>query len=677
MSAMVGSDVGGTFTDLVIIDRSLGEIQVAKVLSSRVDQSESLMSGLADLGIDLGSVEVLVHGTTVATNALIERTGATVGLITTRGFRDLLELRRRDRPHIYGLKGEFRPLVPRHLRVEVDERTDSKGQIVVPVDPLEVASAGRHLYEAGCEVVVVAFLNAYANPANEIAATRALGSVWPNDWIVAAAELIPEYREFERTSTAVVNGYLLPTVGRYLNRLADGLKDRGYDREVLVVQSNAGVMSRAVAAAVPVATMLSGPAAGAVAAAWTAANAGFDRAISYDMGGTSLDVCLIVEGRPLVRDETRMEFGIPIRVTVADIHAIGAGGGSIASIDDTGLLRVGPRSAGASPGPACYGRGGEEPTLTDANLVLGRLGPDVVIGEGQSLRLSLALAAKALAPIADSLDLGVEQAAEAIVQVAEYHSAGAVRLVSVQRGYDPRDFVVVAFGGSGALHAYSLLTEVGIRRLIIPPYPGITSALGCVLCDLRHDFVRTVDVALHQLDPRVVAAVYAAHSEQGRDLILSEGETEAIEIVCQADMAYDGQTHLIRVTLPGPTPDLDEMRVAFLETYRTRFGYLLEEEVPIAVMNIRTSVIGVRPKLDPRLVGGWSKRQASKATPRPHPVFFGGRWIEANLYDRSGLPPGSSLQGPSVVHQTDATSFVPPDFVATVDDLGNLIVDVR
>lgn len=672
MSEIIGIDVGGTFTDVISIDPLNRRAVVAKVLSNSADQSTSVIAGINLVDATFEDSTVLVHGTTVGTNALIERNGGTVGLITTHGFRDVLELRRRDRPQPYGLTGEFHPLVPRHLRKEVQERVDAAGRVLVGVDTEEVVAAGEELLKGGCEVVVVAFIHSYANNSNELAAVEALRGLWPNNWIVAAGELLPEYQEFERTSTAVVNGYLLPPVGRYLDRVAGRLQELGYQKDLLVVQSNGGVMSLPYAARTPGATMLSGPAAGTVAASWVAEQVGANRAISFDMGGTSLDVCLIVDGRPLVRNETQMEFGMPIRFSIADIHTIGAGGGSIAHLDRAGMLRVGPRSAGASPGPASYGLGGNAPTLTDANLLLGRLGTDPKIGQDR-IELDTKRAAKAMAKIAEGLDLSIEEAAEAVVTIADHQSAGAVRLISVERGHDPRDFVLVAYGGSGGLHAASLLEQLAVKQVVVPAFPGITSALGCVLCDLRHDFVQTIRLPLDELDTERTSSVFASHISQGLAVIEEEGEVEGVQIACQVEMSYEGQTHLVRATLPTPDADSGQFRTVFEDTYQARFGYKLAD-VPITVMNLRTSVVGIRPSFDKAAL---APEPEVESDPQPQDMFVGGDWIQGTVYERGFLRPGQDIVGPAVIRQSDATSFVQPEVRGICDDFGNLILEPR
>jgi N-methylhydantoinase A len=420
MPRLVGVDIGGTNTDLVLVDTEARRLVTAKVPSTPVNQAEGLMAGLEALGAPLDAIDLLVHGTTVATNAVIERKGARCGLITTSGFRDVLELRRRDRPQTYGLIGTFEPLIERRFRREVAERMDAAGAVLTKLDRAEVQAIARGLASEGCEVLVIAFLHAYANPEHERAAAAAAAEVWPNDYIVVSSDIMPAVREFERSSTAAVSGYVQPLIGRYLARLTDRLGKGGYQRDLLVVQSNGGVMGAAVATRFAANTILSGPAAGVTAGAAIASELGLARAVSCDMGGTSLDICVIRDGAPDLTQQKQLAFGVPLCVPMLDADAIGAGGGSLARIDAAGILQVGPESAGAAPGPVAYGRGGTVPTITDANLVLGILAPEVEGGSNAgSIPLDRAKARDAIAErIGAPLGLGAEAAAEAIVTVA-------------------------------------------------------------------------------------------------------------------------------------------------------------------------------------------------------------------------------------------------------------------
>jgi N-methylhydantoinase A len=498
-TTLVGVDVGGTFTDLAWFDEATRAFCTAKVPSNRGDEAVGFIEGLRTFG-PVGDLGAIVHGTTVGTNALLERKGAKLGLITTKGFRDVLEMRRRDRPNTWGLWGDFIPVAERAMRLEVNERTLANGAIRQAVEPTEVQVAARELLAKGAEALAIIFINAYANPANERAAYAAAKAVWPNLHVAHSAEILPEIREFERTSTTALNGYLQPVVASYLGKLEDALNADGFQGSFHIVQSNGGVMSTTAARRFPIRTALSGPAAGVIAAGAIAAAAGMSDVITADLGGTSFDVSLIADGKPSLAAQTTIDFGLVVRTPMVEITTIGAGGGSIAHVDAGGLLAVGPESAGSRPGPVCYGQGNMRPTLTDANVALGRINAERPIG-GKLARLDV-VAAKAalLTHVGQPLGLSAEQAAEAVIRVANARMAGAIRLVSVERGHDPAKFTAVPFGGGGALHVGALIREVGLKAALVPRYPGITSALGCIIADIRADRVQTINAPLDGLD---------------------------------------------------------------------------------------------------------------------------------------------------------------------------------
>ena len=494
-SFTVGIDVGGTFTDLLAIDPATNEVKLAKVPTTVENQAIGFMAALAAAGLDPALLQAVVHGTTTTTNAVLERKIAKVGLITTKGFRDVLELGRRTRPQAYGLRGTFTPVIDREVRLEVPERMDADGKVLTPLDEVAVADAARRLLAAGCEAVVIHFLHSYINPAHERRAAEIVRGLWPNAYVTAGHAILSEYREYERGVTAAVNASVQPVLDRYLSRLRTELKAKGYDRDLLVMQGNGGTISSQLIAEAAVNTVMSGPASGVMAAAYTGRASGHPNLITYDMGGTSPDVGLIENAVPQVSGELELEYAMPIHVPMVDVHTIGAGGGSIASVDAAGMLRVGPESAGARPGPICYGRGGAEPTITDSNLVLGRLNPDKLLGVDHPVTLDH-VRGLVLEKVGQRLGLDAEAAAAAILRIANDRMAGAVRLVSLSRGHDPRDFALFAFGGAGPLHATALARELGIPTVLVPVRPGITNALGCVVADLRHDYVRTVNKPL-------------------------------------------------------------------------------------------------------------------------------------------------------------------------------------
>jgi N-methylhydantoinase A len=679
--SIVGVDVGGTFTDIFILDEATGKASVAKVPTTRPDQSGGFLAGVKSAGDDLSAMRTVVHGTTAGTNALLERKGAKIGLITTQGFRDTLEMRRRDRRATWGLRGDFEPVVPRDRRLEVPERTFADGSIETPVDIAAVEAAARELLTMGCQAVALIFINAYANPANEQAAANALRTLWPNSHVSVSSEILPEIREFERTSTTVLNAYLQPEVAGYLGRLESGLRDGGFGGEFLLVQSNGGVMAVETACRLPVRTALSGPAAGVIAAGYIATSAGYDNIITGDVGGTSFDVSLIADGQSALAAQTSIDFGMVVRTPMIEITTIGAGGGSIAWVDKGGLLNIGPQSAGSNPGPVAYGRGNDRPTVTDANIVLGRIDAEKPIGGGLE-KLDVEAARTAIdTHVGAPLGLKTEDAAEAILKVANARMAGAIRLVSIERGHDPQTFSFMPFGGGGALHACALVDECELARALVPRFPGVTSALGCVIADMRQDFVQTINTTLAALDEAELGTMIQAHVDEGMALLDASGvQFGARDVQVELDMAYAGQTHTVAVPITVEmtgaqviAPISDTIREAFEEAYRAAFSRLLEGGVQ-RILNLRTSTIGRRPKFD---LSSLAPDEAN-ATSTPYgsrSVRMNGAWHDTALYDRLTLPVGTVIDGPAILTQPDTTILVEPRFKGRVDSFGNFIIE--
>ena len=701
---LAGVDVGGTFTDLLFMDETVGDVRLAKVPTTTENQAFGVLAALERAGVDPASLDLLVHGTTTTTNALLERKLATTGLITTRGFRDVLELGRRTRPKPYGLTGWFEPLIPRELRLEVSERMDAEGRVVVPLDEDAVAAAARELLALGCESVVIHFLHAYRNPEHERRARRIAAALWPNDHVTAGHEILSEFREYERGTAAAVNACVQPILARYLSRLVEELASRSYRHDVLVMRGNGGTVSARVAAGTAVNTVMSGPASGVMAAAWTAARAGFENVITYDMGGTSCDVGLVRDGTPAVSSELEVEYAVPIHVPMVDVHTIGAGGGSIALVNEAGLLQVGPESAGAAPGPICFGRGGERVTITDANLLLGRLNPHTLLSVERPVPLD-AIASRFDEQIGTPLGLDAEEAAAAVLRIANDRMAGALRMVSLSRGHDPRDFALFAFGGAGPLHAADLAHELGIPRVVVPARPGITNALGCMVADLRHDFVRTVNTPLTALDVRTVHETLAEQIRRGHEMLGRERvRFDAVRVIHSADMQFQGQSHILSVPLQTATPNIDELQRLFESAYWKRFEVELPE-IRAVLVNLHTAVLGRRPGIALAALAGGDGAERKvpadetlpPATPAPNPIrasvrigerpagrgttgrrsvrFPSGR-CTTPILRRESLSPGSTLEGPAVIEQLDTTTVLPPGFRAVVDDTSNLIVDV-
>ena len=676
---IVGVDVGGTFTDLVYLDASLpGGLALAKVPTTLDNQAGGVMAALAAAGVDTACLDQIVHGTTTTTNALLERKVARTGLITTRGFRDVLELGRRTRPTPYGLTGHFEPLIPRELRLEVAERMDSEGAVLTPLDEDAVAAAADALKEAGCEAVVIHFLHSYANPSHERRAEEIVRARWPEAEVTAGSAILSEFREYERGTTAAVNATVQPVLRRYLKRLTDRLEEGGYRRTLLVMQGNGGTISAERAADQAVNTVMSGPASGVMAAAYTARAAGFANVLTYDMGGTSSDVGLIIDGIPSIHSELDLEYGMPIHVPMVDVHTIGAGGGSIASVDASGLLKVGPESAGAMPGPICYARGGTQPTITDANLVLGRLDPARLLSVDNPVSLE-DVRARIVEAVGDPLGLSADAAAAAILRVANDRMAGAIRMVSLSKGHDPRDFVLFAFGGAGPLHATALARELAVPTVVVPARPGITNAIGCAVADLRHDFVNTLNTPLEALDIAAAHSLFAAQEAEGRALLEAEGVVLAdVEIRRSVDMQFLGQSHILQVPLESATPSLDDLARLFASAYWERFAVELPEIRPVLV-NLHTAVLGHRPAVPLAQLAASDDRAASveEAREATREVWFeAAGWQATPVYRRERLPEGAGFDGPAIVSQFDSTTIIEPGQTARLDDFGNLLVTV-
>ncbi|MGI3166103.1 hydantoinase/oxoprolinase family protein [Pseudooceanicola sp. 200-1SW] len=675
---VIGCDVGGTFTDLVLMDPATGEVRIAKVPSTLDDQSRGVMNAVAEAQATLPETALIVHGTTTTTNAVLERKLARTGIITTQGFRDVLELGRRTRPQAYGMKGDFKPLIPRDLRLEVPERMDAEGRVITPLDEDALRAAAQALLDQGCAAVVIHFLHSYRNPAHELRAGEILKEVWPNPYVTLGHALLSESREYERGVTAAVNASVQPILDRYVQNLAGSLEQGGYAGELLVMNGNGGMVSARRVATEAARTVMSGPASGVMAAAFTGRAAGIPNLLTYDMGGTSTDVALIRDAQPAVSNEIEVEYAMPIHVPMVDVRTVGAGGGSIARVTAAGLLEVGPDSAGATPGPICYGRGGTEPTISDANLLLGRLDPARLksVEGGVTLETVRQIFAEKLG---DPLGLTPEQAAEAVIQLANVKMAGAIRMVSVSLGADPRDFALFAFGGAGPLHAASLARELGVPRVLTPARPGITNALGCLVADLRHDFTRTVGQPLDNLDMAALADTLTAQAEEGRALIAREKvEITETRVLHSLDMQFIGQTHLLRVTLEGPVISREALQAAFEEVYWKRFHVRLDT-IRAAVVNANTSVIGARNSLDPARLIPAEHRKATlaEALRATRPVIFDGETYETPLYRRDLLPADAAFDGPAILEQMDTTILVPPGDRVTTDAIGNILIEIR
>lgn len=677
-NVVAGIDVGGTFTDLLLIDgKDGGTVRIAKTPTTVENQAHGVIAALAETGFPIAEIDLIVHGTTTTTNAVLERRLAKTGMITTRGFRDVIELGRRTRPQPYGMTGVFVPIIPRNLRLEVTERVEASGRVREPLDEDGMRAAVAELAAAGCEALVIHFLHSYANPWHERRAAEIAAETWPNGHITTGHSLLSEAREFERGVTASVNAAVQPILERYVARLRDELATRGYRSDFLIMNGNGGMISARFVTREAAKTVMSGPASGVIAAAYTGRRAGFENLVTYDMGGTSTDVALILNAEPAVSNEIEIEYAMPIHVPMVAVHTVGAGGGSIARVDASGLIQVGPESAGANPGPICYGRGGTEPTITDANLVLGRLDPKKLLAVDNPVTVE-AVRKIFEDRIGKATGLDGVAAAGAVLRLGNIKMAGAIRMVSMSRGHDPRDFTLFAFGGAGPLHASALARELGLPRVLVPARPGITNALGCVVADLRHDFVNTINQPVAMLDEQRVRDVLARHRAEGEALIAKEAvRPQSIRVSHSADMQFVGQTHLVNVPLPSAHVDRATLQGLFEKAYFARFQVELPE-IRANLVNLNTSVTGVRPDIDlSRLIDPAGRMATLEGALREvRPVWFDGGWRDTAVYERERLPLDAAIEGPAILEQMDATTVLEPGDRARSDRDGNMIVEV-
>jgi len=688
----LGVDIGGTFTDIILVDAESGQVHIDKVLTTPHDPSVGFLEGvervLRGAGTDPAGVRYVVHATTVATNAIIEGKVARTAFVTTDGFRDMLEIARQVRPSLYDLRFEKpRPLVPRERCYGVPERLDARGRVLTPLDHDAVRRVAESLAQERIEAVAVCLLHAYANPAHEQIAGQILRAALPGAVVSLSSDVAPEFREYFRASTTVINASIQPIVARYLQHIEDRLRATGVSAELLVMQSNGGVFSFAAARERPVFMVESGPAAGVIAAAHLGGVLGYRDVISFDMGGTTTKAGLVLDGRPRVTKDyevgaaaqpgvgSHRGSGYPIRTPVIDLVEIGAGGGSIAWVDSGGGLRVGPVSAGADPGPACYDRGGTEPTITDANLVLGRLNPDYFLGG--ELRLNVERARWAIQEkCANRLGLDVVAAAHGIVEIANATMVNALRLVSVQRGYDPREFALVAFGGAGPVHANRLIAETQIRTALIPMSPGTASAMGLLVSDLRHEYSATMIQRIDRVDLLVTERAFQGLEAEGREALRREGSDPAdISLVRQMDMRYVGQGYELTIAVPPGrlSPDVCARLVErFHDEHGRAYGYSAPSE-PVELVNLRVTAVGaiVKPPAGGRMV----RARGLETTPTSgRPVYFAecGGYVDCPIYDRYRMAPETVVNGPAVVEEFDSTTVIHPGSRGRIDAFGNL-----
>jgi N-methylhydantoinase A len=657
----VGVDIGGTFTDLVVFDEVTGALERTKTLTTPRAPEDGFLKAVADIKVNAEEVSHFLHGTTLVTNLIIERTGAKLGLITTKGFRDVLEIQRSYRDELYNLQWDKpKALVPRRLRLTIDERIAADGTVLRPADPEETRAIVAHLLGEGVEAIAVCFINAYANPANEQAVARIVQEMAPRLALSLSSEVDPRIREYERVSTTVLNAYAMPRMHRYMSRLDQALpRDDG----IKYMHSGGGVIPGATAERFPIQLLYSGPAGGVLAGRFLAAALGEPNVCTIDMGGTSLDVCLIRDGEPDSRDTIEVEWGIPARTQSIDIHSIGAGGGSIVWFDAGGALRVGPESAGSDPGPACYCRGGTRPTVTDANLLLGILNPEGLLGG--RLRLDPDRAALAFREIAERFAVNVEQAAAGVYRIVTANLAEAIREVTVKRGTDPRDFALVAFGGAGGQHAAAVAREMEMKGAIFPRNASTFSAFGLLTADLKNTLAKSLMVPLTRASAETIEADF--HELVGRArrfLDESESGLERVYADRWADIRYVGQSHEVAVPINPQRVDLNTVYADFERLHQRLYGTKLAD--PAEIVNIRVTVIGQVPRLkakpfvptEIRTVPSGERRTAF--TDRPVPIFW-----------RDSLPPGWRHAGPCLIEEVDSVIYI-PDGAAEIDAYGSI-----
>ena len=664
----VAVDVGGTFTDICILDEDGGEIQVGKVPSTE-DPIEAVVTGVVDAGIDLRDVVLFSHGTTVATNALITRNLPPAAMVTTRHFRDVLEIRRGTKPDLWDAYNDVAPpYIRRRDRFEVTERIDYAGEVVTPLDEAEARKVAAVLRKRGVQTVAVCFVNAYANPAHELRMREILEEELPGVDVSTSAEVLPEIFEHERFSTTVANAVLSPLVSGYVSRLQERLSEQGYAGDLLLLHSGGGVMTPRLAQRYAVRLAASGIAAGAIASRHIATLCGYPNAIGFDMGGTSTDVSLVYGGEERVTKEWFVEYGYPICFPSIEVLTIGAGGGSFAWIDEAGSLRNGPQSAGAHPGPACYGEGNDRPTNTDANVVLGRLGEQLI---GGAMTLNRAAAERAIAQhVAEPLGLGLVEAADAVLQVANANMADAMRLISIRRGYDPRDFCLVAFGGAGPLHGAALAEELSIPTVLVPPSPGITSALGCLLVDIRHDLSAMFLAHVDTVDLGKLETEFGKLEDEARERLAAEGvPEEQMSIQRLVDMRYLGQWRSLTIPVSAPV-DLPEAMATFHAEHERAYNYRRDGS-PVEIYRLSLRAVGITPKPQLRRYELNGAGAAAAGSRQVHFDASGGA-LETPVYDRATLPAGARIEGPAVIEQLDSTTLVPPGWRARVDEWLNI-----
>ncbi len=669
----VAVDVGGTFTDICIMDEDTGAIRIEKTASTPADPMQAIMNGLEQGRIDLSAVTMFSHGTTVATNALITRRLPRTAMVCTEGFRDVVEIRRANKEDLWDTyKDVAKPYIPRRDRLTVGERVDAEGVVLEALNEDDARRVAAILKKRDIKSIAVCFMNSYVNGANERRMREILKAVMPEVPVSISSEVMPEIFEHERFSTTMANAVCAPVVVDYVSRLEEKLADGGYRRDLLLLHSGGGVMTPASVIDFSARLAGSGIAAGAIASRFIGTLCGFPNSIGFDMGGTSTDVSLAWNGQSRITKDWYIEFGYPIRFPSIEVLTIGAGGGSLAWQDEGGSLRNGPQSAGAYPGPACYRNGNRTATNTDANVVLGRLGSSLA---GGKITLDPALAEQAVREtVATPFGMELHRAAEAIIAVANANMANAVRLMSISRGYDPRDFALVAFGGAGALHGAAVARELSIPTVIVPPNPGVTSALGCLLVDVQHDFSESFMTDASIVAPAEMEAAFQRMEAQASERLLHEGiEPRDMALQRSVEMMYQGQWRSLAVAAPARIDSIASLIEAFHAEHEREFNYR-RDEAPVAIFRIAIKAVGIVPK------AGLPEYAVREHVPEPagrRAVWFDGKSHDAALYRREALEAGAAILGPAIVEQFDSTTVVPPGMSARVDGFLNILIGTK
>ncbi|UCB44416.1 MAG: hydantoinase/oxoprolinase family protein [Spirochaetota bacterium] len=677
----VASDIGGTFTDLVYLDESTGDFVVGKSSTTPKNFALGVIDTLKKAKLDVGKTKFFVHGSTIIINALTERKGAKTGLITTRGFRDVLEITRANRPDLYNMYyTKPKPFVPRQYRLEVQERVNYKGDELEPLNEADVKKAAQYFKKEGIEAIAVCFLHSYANPSHERRCGELIRQIAPGIPVTLSCEITQEWREYERTNTAVLNSYVLNTAQHYLDNLEGNLSDMGMAKVYHVMQSNGGTATFEMGKRAPINMVESGPVGGVIGTAVIGKLIGEPNAISLDVGGTTAKTSLVAGGNPRITTEYKIEWrrdfaGYPILIPTVDIVEIGAGGGSIAWVDAAGALRVGPVSAGADPGPASYGWGGDKPTVTDANVLAGRINPDYFLGG--EIPLKVDVAREAMNPVAKAFNIGIEEAAMGVIRLADSNMVNALKLVSVRRGYDPREFIMVAFGGGGAMHAGALTRELKVKKAVIPTDPAVFSAWGMLMTDLRQDFIKTLISRTDQIDPATITSFFADMEKQALDLMKEQNIAEnQIKFQRFADMRYMGQEHTVKVPIPSGRLEkkhIPHINERFHKLHEHSYTFRLDTVVELVNYHLTAFGIVKKPELHKIDKGGLNLKEALKGERSVNFDELG--FHKSPIYERDLLPTGKKFSGPMVIEEPASTTVVFPDQKVMRDEYGFLHIE--